>query len=118
MLAASLATKGNYPDRGNEESAIQAITLCLERHVDINAVNATGDTAVHAAIGSPAIVRFLAGKGARLDVKNARGQTPLDAARANRNAARTVDLLRELTGAPADAGSATLPLPANGNPPE
>ncbi|MEP7305003.1 MAG: ankyrin repeat domain-containing protein [Acidobacteriota bacterium] len=118
MLAASLATNGNYPDRGTEESAIQAITLCLGRHLDVNAVNGTGDTAVHVAIGSPAIVRFLAGEGARLDIKNTRGQTPLDAARANRNATRTVDLLRELTGAPADAASATAPRLTNGEPPD
>ena len=43
------------------------------------------------------------GQGARLDIKNKRGLTPLDAARASRNAdSRTVALLRELTGAPAD----------------
>jgi len=118
MLAASLSTKGNYPDRGTEDSAIQAIALCLEQHVDINAVNGTGDTAVHMAIGSPNIVRFLAGAGARLEIRNTRGQTPLDAARANRNAVRSADLLRQLTGAPADAGSATPPLPASVEPPD
>ena len=102
MLAASITTRGNYPDRGSEESAIEAIRLCLDQHLDINATSSsTGDTAVHVAIGSPAIVRFLAGHGARLDVKNKRGLTPLAAAAAGRNAdARTVALLRELTGAP------------------
>ncbi len=118
MLAASITTKGNYPDRGTEDSAIQAIKLCLDRHLDINAVNNLGDTAVHAAIGSTAIVRFLAGAGARLDVKNKRGLTPLDAASANRNAnPRTVALLRELTGAPASTGSAKPSQPANDEPP-
>jgi ankyrin repeat protein len=106
MLAASISVRSNYPDRGSEESAIQAITLCLERRLDLDAVNAAGDTAVHVAIGSPSIVRFLAQHGARLDVKNKRGLTPLDAAMGNRGGdARTVALLRELTGAPAAAGS-------------
>jgi ankyrin repeat protein len=114
MLAASITTRGNYPDRGSEESAIQAIKLCLDRHLDINAVNGTGDTAVHVAIGSAAILRFLAGAGAKLDIKNARGLTPLDAARASRNGdTRTVELLRELTGAPADTGSAARAQPAS-----
>jgi uncharacterized protein len=106
MLAASISVSSNYPDRGSEESAIQAITLCLERRLDVDGVNAAGDTAVHVAIASPSIVRFLAQHGARLDVKNKRGLTPLDAAMGNRGGdARTVALLRELTGAPADAGS-------------
>jgi ankyrin repeat protein len=119
MLAASITTKGNYPDRGTEDSAIQAIKLCLDQHLDVNTVNNAGDTALHAAIGSPAIVRFLAGQGARLDVKNKRGLTPLDAVSANRNAdARTIALLRELTGAPAGTGSAKRAQPASGDPPD
>jgi uncharacterized protein len=101
MLAASITTRGNYPDRGSEASAIEAIQLCLDQRLDINTTNSTGDTAVHVAIGSPSIVRFLAGQGARLDVKNKRGLTPLAAAAAGRNSdARAVELLRELTGAP------------------
>jgi ankyrin repeat protein len=111
MLAASITARGNYPDRGSEESAIEAITLCLDHHLDINTANSAGDTAVHVAIGSPSIVRFLAGRGARLDVKNKRGLTPLAAAAASRNSdARTLALLQELTGAPASAG------PAQGGP--
>jgi ankyrin repeat protein len=107
MLAASITTRGNYPDRGSEESAIEAIQLCLDQHLDINTTNSTGDTAVHVAIGSPSIVRFLAGHGAKLDIENKRGLTPLAAASAGRNSdARTVALLRELTSAPATAGAA------------
>jgi ankyrin repeat protein len=107
MLAASITSRGNYPDRGSEESAIEAITLCLAQQLDINATNSAGDTAVHVAIGSPSIVRFLAGRGARLDVKNKRGLTPLAAAAASRNSdARTLALLQELTGAPASAAPA------------
>jgi ankyrin repeat protein len=54
--------------------------LCLEAGVDVNAINAAGDTAVHARLGSPAIVRFLAEHPAKLDVTNRQGHTPLDAA--------------------------------------
>jgi ankyrin repeat protein len=118
MLAASITTRGNYPDRGSEQSAIQAIKLCLDRGLDVNATNGAGDTAVHLAIGSAAIVRFLADRGATLDIKNKRGLTPLDAASAGRNVdARIVELLRTLTGAPADAGSAKRTQPATDEPP-
>jgi ankyrin repeat protein len=114
MLAASITTRGNYPDRGSEASAIEAIQLCLDQHLDLNTTNSTGDTAVHVAIGSPSIVRFLAGQGARLDVKNKRGLTPLAAAAAGRNSdARTVELLRELTGAPDSAGPPQSEQPGN-----
>jgi ankyrin repeat protein len=106
-LAASLTTRGNYPDRGSEDSAMQAITLCLERGLDINRANATGDTAVHLAVGSAAMIRFLAAHGARLDIKNQRGLTPLAAAGKNRTAdPRAVSLLSELTGVPAPAATA------------
>jgi len=74
--------------------------LCLDKGVDINAVNAAGDTAVHSALGSPAIVRYLAEHGAKVDVKNKQGRTPLDTALRNREAnPETVALLKRLTGA-------------------
>jgi len=65
-----------------EESSIDAITLCLDRGVDINAFNTTGTTAVHAAVqrGAEKVVRFLAEHGAKLDMKNKQGRTPLDIA--------------------------------------
>jgi hypothetical protein len=46
-------------------------------------VNAAGDTAVHAAFGSPPSC-YLAGHGAQLDVKNKQGRTPLDTVLRNR----------------------------------
>jgi len=65
-----------------EESSIEAIKLCLERGVDINAYNTQGTTAVHAAVqrGAEKVVRFLAEHGAKLDMKNKQGRTPLDIA--------------------------------------
>jgi ankyrin repeat protein len=65
-----------------EDSSIEAIKLCLDRGVDINAFNTTGATAVHAAVqrGAQKVVRFLAEHGAKLDMKNKQGRTPLDIA--------------------------------------
>jgi len=65
-----------------EESSIEAVKLCLDRGVDINAFNTTGTTAVHAAVqrGAQKVVRFLAEHGAKLDMKNKQGRTPLDIA--------------------------------------
>ena len=71
-LAASISLVGNNPDRGTEQGAL----------------------------GSPAIVRYLADHGAKLDVKNKPGRTPLDNVLRNREGnPETVALLRRLTGA-------------------
>ena len=59
----------------------------LDLGLDINAANDNGDTALHVAVtgrGSPEIVRFLISRGANLQAKNKRGQTPLAAATASR----------------------------------
>jgi len=65
-----------------EDSSIEAIKLCLDRGVDINAFNTSGTTAVHAAVqrGGQKVVRYLAEHGAKLDMKNKQGRTPLDIA--------------------------------------
>jgi ankyrin repeat protein len=65
-----------------EESSIEAIKLCLERGVDVNAFNTNGTTAVHSAVqrGAEKVVRYLAEHGAKLDMKNKQGRTPLDIA--------------------------------------
>ena len=85
MLAAGFGRKFNQNadsqeyERGTEAELFEAVKLCLELGVDVNAVNAAGDTAMHVAAGE-SIVRFLAARGARLDVKNKQGRTPLDVA--------------------------------------
>jgi ankyrin repeat protein len=58
---------------------LDAVTLCWELGLDVNAVNAMGLTAVMGAAnrGSDAIIEFLVEKGARLDVKDKEGRTPL-----------------------------------------
>jgi ankyrin repeat protein len=68
------------PDPLLEDRDIQeAMTILLDAGVDVNAVNAVGDTALHAAAGRrlEAIVRFLLERGAKADARNKKGQTPL-----------------------------------------
>jgi ankyrin repeat protein len=100
LLAASVGSErnGNNPLRGSEEDAIAAIALAIAHGMDVNAVSASGESAVHAALGSPAIIRLLVRHGARLDVRNKQGRTPLEAALAAREPnAETIAVLRELT---------------------
>lgn len=67
---------------GNEAAILQAIKLCVEHGLDVDAFNANGQTAVHLAVqkGADSIVRYLAEKGAKLDMKNKQGRTPMDLA--------------------------------------
>lgn len=82
----------------SEERRLAAVTVALELGVDPNVANADGDTALHflAGKGYDTIVRTLAEKGARLDVRNAKGQTPLDVAKAARGREKTAALLQQL----------------------
>jgi ankyrin repeat protein len=104
MLCAGAVSGGNSedtPERVSEDEALAAIRLALDAGVDVNAQNATGDTALHTAAtsggGQPAIIRLLVERGARLDVKNKSDRTPLDAASRTRQPNETVvALLKEL----------------------
>ena len=66
----------------DELASLAAVTVAAELGGDVNAVNREGDTALHAAASKKLadVIRYLAGKGAVLDVKNRRGQTPLSLA--------------------------------------
>jgi len=84
MAAAGLGTKEEDTTGRlkTEAEAIAAIELCLKAGVDINAADSRGQTAVYGAAvhGYDKVVEFLADHGAKLDVKDKRGKTPLDAA--------------------------------------
>jgi len=104
MLCAGAVAGGNNedtPERVSEAEALAAIQLAIAAGVDVNAANATGDTALHTATtsggGQPAIIRLLVERGARLDVKNKADRTPLDVAtRARQPNEKITALLKEL----------------------
>src|SRR5262249_25563526 len=83
MIAAGVGKRAGGDDddpreRGTEADAIEAVKLCLEHGVDVNAFNDNGDTALHGATGQN-LIRFLVEKGARGDAQNRNKQPPLDA---------------------------------------
>ena len=61
-----------------EPQAIEAAKLAIDLGADLNAVNVPGDTAMHAAAyaGFNNMIPFLLDKGASLNPKNKRGNTP------------------------------------------
>jgi ankyrin repeat protein len=67
---------------GSESTILDVIKLCASRGLDIDAFNANGQTLLHLAVqrGNNAIVRYLAESGAKLDMKNKQGRTPMDIA--------------------------------------
>jgi ankyrin repeat protein len=70
------------PHRGTEQDEAECVRLALAHGADVNAASDTGQTALHmaAAQRGEAFVRFLVASGARLDVKDKQGRTPLDVA--------------------------------------
>jgi ankyrin repeat protein len=65
-----------------EQSSLEAIKLCVEHGVDLNAFNTNGQTAVHNAVSrnAPLVVTYLAENGAKLDMRDKQSRTPLDIA--------------------------------------
>lgn len=100
MLAAGAVTSnGDEAQRISEEQALAAIRIGIAAGIDVNATNAVGDTVLHTAAttngGLHSVIRLLAESGARLDVKNTGGRTPLEAAqRARQPNEATIALLR------------------------
>jgi ankyrin repeat protein/cytochrome c5 len=112
-------------------SELEAIKMCVDLGIDVNAVNTTTkQTALHAAAqrGSDPIVQLLVDRGARFELKDRQDRTPLDLARgliggevipANVHAS-TVTLLTKL-GATTAAPTVTVssaPVPATPATPE
>jgi hypothetical protein len=89
MAAAGLGTRSPGEDAGTESEVLEAVRVALELGNDINAVDNNGETAMHGAAykNLPAVVEFLASKGAKIDVwnqKNKFGWTPLIIAQGHR----------------------------------
>jgi ankyrin repeat protein len=72
----SVLDGGRLEDEGR---VVDAVAAAIAHGADVNASNRSGDTAMHAAalLGYDRVIQQLADAGARLDVKNARGQTAL-----------------------------------------
>ncbi len=62
-----------------QPALLEAVKLCVELGLDINAVNSMGLTAIHGAAnrGSDEIIKYLVSLGAKLDAKDKEGRTPL-----------------------------------------
>lgn len=89
MAAAGLGTRSPGEDAGTEEEVLEALQLALDLGADVNAVDDHGETAMHGAAykNLPGAVKFLADKGARIDIwnrKNEFGWRPLTIARGYR----------------------------------
>jgi uncharacterized protein len=82
MAAAGLATRSPGEDAGTESEVLEAVQVALDLGADLNAADSNGETAMHAAAykNLPKVVKFLAARGARIDLWNRAdkfGWTPL-----------------------------------------
>jgi ankyrin repeat protein len=81
MAAAGLNWVVSQTFSRSDDEYLEAVKLCLEKGNDINAVDSrTGLTAMHGATnrGFDAMVKLLAANGAKLDVKDSQGRTPMN----------------------------------------
>jgi uncharacterized protein len=92
-----------------QAALLDAVKLCVELGMDVNAINSMGLTAAHGAAnrGSDEILTFLVSQGAKLDVKDKEGRTPLTwaegvflATHPARPKATTIALIKQIAGAP------------------
>jgi ankyrin repeat protein len=63
----------------SEADYVEAVKLCLERGADVNATNSLGFTAMHGAAnrGWVSVMQILVDHGAKVDVKDKEGRTPM-----------------------------------------
>jgi ankyrin repeat protein len=98
MAAAGLgAPRGGdeeVTEAGDRNDPVDVMKVLVEKGADVNAVNDLGMTPMHYAVqrGVDRIIEYLAGKGARFDVKNKQGRSPADLARG-----RTATLVKQLS---------------------
>jgi ankyrin repeat protein len=100
MLAAGLGRGlGTFADEyASEKEQFEAVKVLLARHVDVNAANDAGQTALHfAALSMDSVVELLVMNGANLEARDKQGRTPLDMASGK--------------GGPGRAGAAAVPRP-------
>jgi uncharacterized protein len=84
MAAAGVGIWAPGENPGTHVECLEAIKLALEAGGgDVNAIDTNGETALHGAVyrgGNVLAIRFLADRGARLDVVNAKGWSPVTVA--------------------------------------
>jgi ankyrin repeat protein len=101
MAAAGLgAPRGGdeeVTEAGDRNDPVEVMKILVEKGADVNAANDLGMTPMHYAVqrGSERSIEYLAGKGARFDVKNKQGRTPAELARG-----RTAALIDKLLATP------------------
>lgn len=73
-------TLGGVAPPADDDQALEAVKIEVEKGADVNATNSAGDTALHGAAfhGYANVIQYLASQGANLTAKNKAGQTPLD----------------------------------------
>jgi len=82
------------------EGAVEAVALLLDRGMDVDAFNNIGNTALHGAVvKGDAVVKYLASRGASLNLKNKAGFTPLDLAMGQGGRGGRGGVVRESTAA-------------------
>jgi ankyrin repeat protein len=102
MAAAGVGRAEGNEDPIAEGDALSAVKTLTTLGVDVNAADATGNTALHGAVnnGYNAIIQFLFDHGADLNAKDKDGWTPLNVAEIYRNNFRehkeSAALLRKL----------------------
>ena len=81
MTAAGVGIWAPGENPGTHAECLAAMELALEAGGgDVNAIDQNGETALHGAVyrgGNVAAIRFLADRGAKLDVVNSKGWTPV-----------------------------------------
>ena len=79
-LMAAVGVVLNEARQPTDEQSLELVTLLAGMDIDLNAVDRRGRTAMHGAarLAKNAIVEVLAENGARVDIADGRGLTPLD----------------------------------------
>jgi ankyrin repeat protein len=116
LVAAGVGTQAPGEDPGTEPEVLEAVKVALDLGNDLNAVDTNGETVMHGAAYKhvPTVVRYLAERGARIDVwnqPNKKGWTPLKIAEGVQrgmnivSSPTTAAAIRDVISAPAAGGS-------------